>query len=153
MPRKTRVKPKPLYTVILGTGGIDTTILEVWNNLADIGERGSNRKRKAGQAFNTVFGEYTYQLLESYQNPNRVKELLRMLLRPGQTSKLVRDIKTFLTRAEMLGKTALWKVARKVQIQFLAIQNIFRNTIDNLPELPEGSLEQQIRQMIIKGTF
>ena len=57
MPRKIHAKRKPLATYSFIDDDSVLCEVEVWRNLADTGERGSNKKRLASHVTNIVIDE------------------------------------------------------------------------------------------------
>jgi len=153
MPRKKLPKPQPPERITIHEG-IMAVDVEVWDNPADSRERGSWKKRKAGDALNILMQAYESKLLSPYNPPNVSDIALRRLLGNRQTSKLIEEIKPILKRNNIkLQKTALWLVAKDLQNTFIAIKNAIINNQNNLGHLPINSPEYQLRQKILKGTF
>ena len=154
MPRKKNPKPKPLESFPLGKGLLSIYTVEIWDNFADSGERGSWKKRKACDALNILIQAYESKLLSPYNPPNVSDIALRRLLGNRQTSKLIEEIKPILKKNNLtLQKTALWLVARDLQNTFAALKNAIVNNQNNLGHLPLNSPEYLLRQKILKGTF
>jgi hypothetical protein len=154
MPRKKYPKPKPLESFPLGAGILSIYTVEIWDNFADSGERGSWKKRKACDALNVLIQAYESKLLSPYNPPNVSDIALRRLLGNRQTSKLIDEIKPILKKNNLtLQKTALWMVAKDLQNTFKALKNAIVNNQNNLGHLPVNSPEYLLRQKILKGTF
>jgi hypothetical protein len=154
MPRKKNPKPKPLESFPLGKGLLSIYTVEIWDNFADSGERGSWKKRKACDALNVLIQAYESKLLSPYNPPNVSDIALRRLLGNRQTSKLIEEIKPILKKNNLtLQKTALWLVAKDLQNTFEALKNAIVNNQNNLGHLPLNSPEYLLRQKILKGTF
>jgi len=154
VPRKKYPKPEPLESFPLGKGILGIYTVEIWDNFADSGERGSWQRKKACDALNILIKAYENTLLSPYNAPNVSDIALRRLLGDRQTSKLVVDIKPILKRKNItLQKTALWLVAKDLQSTFLALKNATINNQNNLKHLPVNSQEYLLRQKFLKGTF
>jgi hypothetical protein len=153
MPRKRYPKPQPIESMTIYEG-IMPIFIEVWNNPADSGERGSWKKRKAGDALNILIEVYTDKLLNPLNPPNVSDITLRRLMSKRQTLNLVDDIKSIFRRKNIsFGKTALWLIAKDLQKTFLALKNATIANQNNLGHLPQNSPEYQLRQKFLKGTF
>jgi len=154
MARKKYPKPNPLESFTLGEGILSIYTVEVWDNFADSEERGSWKKRKACDALNILIQAYESKLLSIYNPPNVSDIALRRLLGSRQTSNLVEEIKPLLRRKNIvLQKTALWEVAKALQITFIALKNAVINNQNNLKHLPVNSPEYLLSQKLLKGTF
>ena len=153
MPRKKYPKPQPIESMTIYEG-IMPILVEIWNNPADSGGRGSWKQRKAGDALNLLIEVYAEKLLNPLNPPNFSDVTLRRLLSKRQTLNLVDDIKSVLRRKNIsLGKTALWLLAKELQNTFVALRNATINNQENLGHLPIDSPEYIIRQKLLKGTF
>jgi hypothetical protein len=158
MPRKKYPKPQPLERYYIPRGdGIASLIideLEIWNNLADTGERGSWRQRNASTALDILIGVYEVRLLNPYHPPTVSDIALKRLLGKRQTSKLVLEIKPILRKHKLsFQKTALWLLAQELQKTFVVIKNGIQNNSNNPTHISINSPEYQIQQKILKGTF
>jgi hypothetical protein len=153
MARKKYPKPQPIERMTIYQG-IMPIVIEVWNNPADSGERGSWKQRKAGDALNILIEVYADKLLNPLNPPNVSDITLRRLLSKRQTLNLVDDIKSVLRRKNIsFGKTALWLLAKELQNTFVALRNATINNQANLGHLPIDSPEYILRQKLLKGTF
>lgn len=153
MPRKKNPKPTPVER-IRAFYGIETIDIEVWENLADIGTRGSWKKRKAGIALNLLIDSYTDKLINPLQTPTLCDRTLKRLLGHRQTSKLAEEIKPLLKRNKLFfGKTAIWLLAQELQKNFIALRNALKANEGDLPHLAIDSPEEKIKQKMLKGTF
>ena len=153
MPRKKLPTLEPLDR-IHGYYGILPVEIEVWDNEADQGGRGSWKKRGKGTAINILTDAFSDRLLNPLNSPTVSDGALKRLLGRRQTSKLVQEIKPILRKHRLFfQKTALWLLAQELQKTFIVLQNAIVNNQHNLGHLPFNSPEFRIREKILKGTF
>lgn len=154
MPRKKRPKPKPLESFPLVTDILSIYTVEVWDNFADSGERGSWKKRQACDALNILIRAYESKLLSPFNSPNVSNIALKQLLGKRQTSKLIEEIKPLLKKNKItLQKTALWLVTKDLQNTFIALKNATINNNKSSVSLQVNSQEYLLSQKFLKGTF
>lgn len=153
MPRKKLKKPTPLEIIRIFYG-IEIIEIEVWDNIADAGGRGSWRKRSANIALNLLIDSYADKLINPLQTPTLSDRTLKRLLGHRQTSKLAEEIKPILRRHKLFfKKTAIWLLAQELQKTFIVLRNALKANEGNLRHLAINSPEERIRQKMLKGTF
>jgi len=127
MPRKVTPKPKPLERHTFYDGIIPVEV-EVWDNKADVGTRGSWNKRKASSALDLlmeIFIDKIYLTNPTPQQITRIK-LTRMSIK-GPTQALALEIAPILkTRKLYLELRARWSIAKDLKIHLRAIENALK---------------------------
>lgn len=151
MPRKPTPKAVPVETFKLDA---DTTV-DVWKNPADEGGRGSQSKRKRGEAFNLALDELNKRLVEQYSSPARLKLTLRDLLGDRTVDTVAKKfVAPILESHEItLSDTTLWEVANDICKTFQALEMAVKNNASELQPLERYSPEYYVRKELEEGTF
>ena len=151
MPRKIKQKPQPIESIPLNSN----TEIQVWNNPADEGGRGSESKRKRGDAFNLILGELQKKLTEQNMAPARLTLTLKDLLGDRTVDTVARKYvsPTLKKQGITLSATTEWEIAKDICDTFKALEMAVKNNSGQLQPLEKYSPEYFTRQELEKGTF
>jgi hypothetical protein len=154
MPRKILPKKKPVETSSFIDDYLGLREVEVWENIADAGERGSNKKRLASNVTSIVSDEMYKKLTSPNLNQRFIKNSLNLLLKKRNTSAFTMEVKVILKSKKIkIGKTLIWKVALAVRESFKAYEQILKSKECTVKKLKKDSQAFDLQEKIITGTF
>lgn len=151
MPRKPTPKAVPVETFKLDA---DTTV-DVWKNPADEGGRGSQSKRKRGEAFNLVLDDLSKRLTEQNMAPERLTLILNELLGDRNVDRVSRNFVAPILKKHRinLSETTEWEIAKDICDTFRVLEMAVKNNPGQLLQLERYSPEYYVRKELEEGTF